>query len=245
MAKSSNKRRVWSYSQWSKYRKCPAQFKGVHIDKIRGPSSKAGQRGELIHAKMESYLKGMIPRVPKELAPVRSSLEMLRKQKATAERQIFMDENMCPIDGLKGWEGYRHPMAWCTAKIDADLPVTSKRDGLVVDLKTGQRYDDHAEQGELYALPLWWEWLRGEGAKSTSVVGQPAVEVEFWYVDQPDVIDRYRYDADELSDLLTKWIRRGLEMERARRFPAKPGPHCRWCHLRSDQMGSCTAWKRA
>ena len=66
MPKKKSKR--WSYSRWSKYHDCPAQYEWDYLlhpgKKISSP---AMERGLDIHKKAENFVNGKITGMPNEL----------------------------------------------------------------------------------------------------------------------------------------------------------------------------------
>ena len=76
---------AWSYSALSQYEKCPRQYKYARIDKLPQPESHALERGNILHAKAEQFVKGNIKGMPKELSSFQNELKELKRLCADKE----------------------------------------------------------------------------------------------------------------------------------------------------------------
>lgn len=131
---------AWSYSVISSFKKCPAQYKAVRVDKlypyVQGPEAAEGERQ---HLAFENYVKKSEP-LPDNMAhhkPMMDSLIAIPGSKH-AEFEIVLDQH-------GAWTGWRSQTAWLRAKLDLLIKV-SPEEAIVVDFKTGKsRYADTSQ----------------------------------------------------------------------------------------------------
>ena len=221
--------RHWSYSSWSLLKKCAAAFKYGQIDKLRGPSVPAMERGTRIHSLAENYLNGGITGgVPPDLRKLSTEFKNLKRAKPIVEKFWGLDPDWKPME-----------YGWVVAKTDAAVEPTKKDNSLVVvDHKTGRVYPDHDDQGSLYAAVGFGMYPKVE-----------KVEVEFFYVDQ-GIVSPYEFSRKKLISLSEYWMEEGAKLMSTRKFLPTPSESaCRWCGFRSDKRlangdrGPCDAWK--
>lgn len=212
--------KAWSFSRWKVWELCPQKAHFKFNERRPEPEGAALIRGKTVHDAGERYLS--VERKPRAVPPgyelFASELAELRRDKAAAEVEIAFDRGWRPV-------GWFDDAAWCRVKIDA--LATSKRRARVVDFKTGRERPDHLEQLELYALAL---------LKLDSRLEE--VHVELWYLDSGEVVeaDYARAEEDRLEDA---WEARLRAMLADRRFPARPGSHCRFCPYSHQKGGPC------
>lgn len=216
----------WSYSAYGVWKSCAFKFYCERMLGMRGPPVPAMQRGTAIHALQENLLKGKIYGMPRELAKFGTELTALKHAKPIVEEFWGVDEN---------WV-FQEKRSWCVMKMDAALPPTKKNDYelYVQDLKTGQFYPSHEEQGHLYACIGLAKYPEAKRAR-----------VEFWYVDQ-GYVQTFDYTISQLKRGITTWQNRGNKMlnPKQKYLPSPSDAACKWCHLRSDKGGPCDAWRK-
>ena len=57
----------WSYSKYSCYKLCPAQFKYKYIERIPQGPAPALERGLEIHDDAEKFMKGKLKKIPESI----------------------------------------------------------------------------------------------------------------------------------------------------------------------------------
>lgn len=220
----------WSYSAWSQFTKCAFAFYWKYImgakEDISG--SPAIQRGIMLHAKAEGYLKGEVTVLPKELWDFKMHYKQLKVLSPIVEEFWGVDKRWRPIK----WK------SWTVMKMDAALAPSKKNGRLlwIQDLKSGREYPDHDKQSELYVAI---GFAIHPNAKK--------IETEFWYADQGYSVVR-EYTKDDVADLVNVWIKRGKKVleprDKSEYLPTPSEDNCRWCFIRSDRGGPCDAWKK-
>lgn len=217
----------WSYSAWSTWNKCAYSFYSGYILGIRGPAHPAMQRGIEVHRLAEFYLKGKIKVLPPIFARFKANYAALRKAGPIVEEFWNVDHRF-------RFTKKREKM-WCTMKMDAAVEP-HRLDGwlFVQDLKTGQEYEDHPNQGELYACIGLAKYPEARG-----------VITEFWYLDQKYPV-QVKYPRRLLLKKTNRWLEEGAKvLDTSQKYLPSPSKEvCKWCVHASDREGSCTAWKK-
>lgn len=218
----------WSFTGWSIKQTCEYQYYGKFVLGIKAEDedeNPAILRGNMLHKKQENYLIGKINGVPREFLPFKTELEGLKRAKPIVEQFWGVDPNWKPVK----WN------SWVVFKMDAAV-LPEKRDNTlwIQDLKTGREYPKHADQASLGACI---------GYALYPTVDE--VQVEFWYADQ-GIVRSYEYTPKELKRDTKKWIKEGEKLltPQKKYLPAPSEDNCRWCPIRSDRAGNCTAWKK-
>lgn len=217
--------KAWSYSRWSNYRKCPFMFKCKSIDKLPEPESPALLKGNILDKMAESYLRGNIVGMPKELKPFAAELRELKRMMATPKHDLSVLRNWSPTH-TKDWHN-----VWC--RYEADITLVVDSEGSLIDNKTGKKYDDHEEQGKLGAVCLMCHEPEVE-----------VVDVEFWYYNIPpgdnhDNVSRWQYDRGQLPKLKKYYEKEVAPMFRDTKFKPNPGDTCMWCNFKKSKGGPC------
>jgi hypothetical protein len=184
-------------------------------------------RGQLVHKLCEQFVLGQLRAYPKELgAEFKDRFLELRKLKAFCEQEWAFN---------KVWEtvGWFAKDAWLRIKMDAHYLIETKKRKLVdtqvvaIDYKTGRQHPEHSLQRSLYALGAFHMY---PDAKT--------VHVEHWYIDSGEV-GQDDFAAKDVPALLKQWEMRTRAMLADKRFAARPGNYCRWCHFRKSNGGIC------
>lgn len=138
-----SKPKRWSYSSVSTYKACPQQWKFSYIDGYEWPESPAMARGTRMHKMAEDFVMGLVPVVPHEIRKIGPILLELQMAQSKAEEIWLLDFDWNPVTDQN--------QAWVKAIIDVHH-LTPDNVLVVKDYKSGQMYDDHVEQLELYGL---------------------------------------------------------------------------------------------
>lgn len=223
MAKKFKLAERWSYSKLSVFEWCPRQFKYRYIDKLSEPEKNwAADRGIIIHAKGEQFLKGNIKGVPKEYEAYKSELRMLKRFKAKPEVDFSFTKDLKPCK----WDDWNN--VWCISRLDA--AATKDDCALIVDYKTGKIYDTHKDQSDLYTFAAFIQYPKIE-----------SVSTEFWYLDQPDEDPGiWEYDRDKhFQHLKMMFKKRATKIFTEKSFKCKPSYKCAWCNFNKKKGGPC------
>lgn len=212
-----NKPKRWSYSSWSTYEQCPAKWKFSYIDNLPWGSSAAMDRGTRMHKMAEDFVTGAIDFVPNDIRKVGPSLLMYKNMGAKAEETWLLDKNWEPVTNQDD--------AWIKAIVDLHYfqsPVI-----YVKDHKSGQMYDSHREQLELYGLiglKKYPEAKRAETAAIYMDTGHEGMDGTIIRAMMPKLID--------------KWHSGAIRMYEDNTYDPKPG-NCKWCTYAKDKGGPC------
>lgn len=217
----------WSYSRYADYKQCPLKFKLKHIDKLKEPGSPAMQRGNTIHGIAESFV-GIRPdvkaKVPAELSNVAAEAKYLRENDAIVEVAWGFTAAWA-WTGREGWFGSD---VWLRAKADAHV-LYDDNTALLIDWKTGKKYETNEEQVELFALAAFMRY--------------PAltdVDTRLWYTDIADDNEvRREYSRKDAARIQKDWSRKITPMFADRMFAPRPNDRCKWCHFRAANGGPC------
>lgn len=228
----------WSFSRWETYEQCPLRFKLKNIDKQREPSSPVLDRGTDIHKLAEDYVLSAKPlALPEYVDKARGGnvispyqhfekeLKHLRDNKAYVE-QDWGFRNDWSWNGRNDWFGSD---VWFRAKADACV-VYDDDTALLVDWKTGKKYEKNELQVQLFSLSALMRFPNVN-----------EVDTRLWYVDAPDgdnEIDATYYRKD-VPALQKDWGKRIKPMFADQKFPPKPNAKCRFCHFRKENGGPC------
>jgi len=210
-----------SYSRWSVFNNCPFQYDCKFNKKIPEEQRYFSERGNIIHAKAEHFVKGNITGMPDELSKFSSDFRSLRNCGAKTEIDVAINKDWNPSFGTD-WDN-----VWVRAKVDA-LGFLSEKEAVVVDYKTGKVYDSHKGQGELYAPLVLAHYPKIK-----------IMHVEFWYLDSGEYSE-VTYLPKKLKDLKMQWTDRFKKQEAAKKFKATPSTKaCQWCSFRKSKGGVC------
>ena len=220
MAKQKQVIKKWSYSRYSMYAKCPAQFHWHYILKMPRDSSRALERGLDIHAKAENFVNGKIKGLPKELENFATEFKNLK-------RLFKKGYGKCEPDISTNKDGSPATMKTTDyfigfADFDFKPPEPTQT---VIDYKTGRQYPEHRSQGHAYCTFL--------------LLLNPSLEyidVEFWYLDSGEVTE-FRFYQKDLPDMLKLWERRINKMYADKQFKPTPHKFCNWCAKK--KAGKC------
>ena len=213
--------RPWSYSRLTTYEDCPKQYQYSYIENMPGyrPESPAASRGTQIHSEAEEYLRGLRPIYPPSLQRVSSHAMQLKSKKAQAELRVAVDEKWEPLD-------YTATSAYFRGIID--VCYTEENAVHIQDWKTGQIYDSHPKQMEVYV--------------ALAAAHFPEAEVfhtRLIYVDQGMVTPTKTTERDRIKPIRLLLDGRIKNAEEDEIFPVRAGSHCRWCDYSARYGGPC------
>ena len=224
----------WSYSKLTTFEQCKLRAKLQYIDRIPEPerplppgkTEHANDRGTRVHEAAEFFVKDDIRLIPElekfkdEFAHLRS---LYKKGMVSLEGEWVHNKNWDPV-------AWNSSDAWLRLKLDAFIRVSPSQ-GVVVDYKTGRMFGNeikHGEQGQLYM--------------AASFVRFPELQeitVEFWYLDQDDIISS-TYTRAQSEHFLRKFTQRGDIITSCTEFPANPNIFaCKWCPYGPKGTGHC------
>lgn len=226
----------WSFSRWMDYRSCPAKFKYKHLDKLPEPGSPAMERGSAIHKLAEDYTKGVLKKLPKELALFKDQFADLKKQKVKMVEESWAFTKDWTITRWNDWDN-----CWLRVKLDVAYHNIEYNALVPIDHKTGkfreEKNDEYVLQLDLYGV--------------ASMVQVPTVDVvspRLWYLDEGRVYpDPEKPDEAEIEffpkqvkEMKKTWEDRVKPMFMDRTFKPTPSERgCRYCHYRKSNGGPC------
>lgn len=209
----------WSYSRYALYEECPAKAKYKFIDKLPEPGSPAMERGNAIHKLAEDYTKGLIKKLPPELAKFKDEFAELRKSKPVVEETWAFTAEWKQTQ----WNDWNN----CKVRIKVDASCKDGKTLYVIDHKTGKMRDGYDAQLSLYAL-----------AGMLVFPDVNLVDTQLWFLDSGDVVDK-QYKVGEREKLRKDWEKRTQPMLNDKRFAPKSGNACRWCPYSKSKGGPC------
>jgi len=213
-----NKPTRWSYSSISTYRECPAKWKFSYIDNRPWEPSAAMARGTRLHSMAEDYVRGKITYVPTEVKRIGPLLEQLIHLKAQPEVTWLLDRQWNPTNDPS--------QAWVKAIVDVHYVLNDVL--YVKDYKSGQMYDSHREQLELYGiigLKIYPEVKRVETSAVYIDTGHEGMDGSLIPAMLPRTIERWEKDA--------------IMMMADENYEPRPGNACRWCEYKKAKGGPC------
>lgn len=204
-----SKQKSWSYSQLSGYEKCAHAHMYRKVIKMPEPIGYHVAKGNDAHLLAENYLLGKYDVLPPVLGKFRKEFAKLLELKAIPEEAYVLSKDWQLIP-----DGWADKNAWLRLKLDARV------DNYIVDFKTGKVYDDHINQGRLYA--------------NVHMILNPdvnEVDVEFWYLNNGQVVD-YTFNRENLAKDIANWERRANIMHNDTTYNPTPHEYCKYCYVK-------------
>lgn len=198
----------WSLSALQMYEDCPFKYKCVKLDKLPTTPGRALVYGIKVHKEMEEYLKGNIQGIPRSLKKLSKELINLKKANAIPEEKFVLRNNWSVITEENAW---KHKDAWLRGMIDARV------DTLLIDLKTGKKYDKYEDQAALYSIAIMQMRLDFDH-----------IDVEFWY-SKTGEFQHYEYDRSDMKDRIIQWNERVSRLFSETEWEPKANPWCTYC----------------
>lgn len=211
----------WSVGKVVAYEDCPKMYEGRYVLRLPERKSPAMERGNVVHAKLERFLKGELKQVPAEAQGLAAKYRALRRLDPMTEQRVAVDRRWNLVAWSRGW-------LKCIFDALHVEPTVVK----IVDHKTGRVYPHHSCQAEVYACAI-----------ANLEPGVREFDVEFLYVDK-GFSRPWNFTRARVESLQESWAERAERTLTARRFPATPSePACRWCPRRTDRGGDCARWQ--
>lgn len=208
----------WSYSRYGTWKKCPALLRFQSEATEKPPTPPAAQRGLDLHKAAEKFILGETNELPDLLEYYRGFLVLLRENEAVPELQMAVDHEWNPLD-------FDDPNRWWRGVLDCVLETKTVL--TIFDWKTGQEYDDHRDQREIYAA-----------AYHANNINDVPIKVMHVYFDKKlNTITEFR--PDDIPEIRKKWEGNIEQMFNDTRMAPNPGWHCRSCHFRRENGGPC------
>jgi len=204
-----SKLKTWSYSQLSGYEKCAHAHMYRKVIKLPEPPSYHMAKGTAAHLLAEDYLLGKHEILPPVLDKFRKEFAKLLELGAAPEEAFVLTKDWQLIPN--GWNAKD---AWLRLKLDARV------DNYIVDFKTGKAYDEHINQGKLYA--------------NVHMMLNPdinEIDVEFWYLNSGQVTD-YKFYREDLAKDIANWEQRVHTMHNDTTYNPTPHEYCKYCYVK-------------
>lgn len=216
---------VCSPSNMSTYKLCPRRFQGSSLTgELPWKPSKAKSRGTLVHECVETGLKHGVHKLPVLPAGVDGYYITQKINEARGmivdgghlytEHEMTLNHRMRPA--LEGWWDND---AILRAKADALVLPPEPEPLLLIDTKTGNKYDsDHFQ-------------LRVEALLAHLIYNRAVVNYEYWYVDSGETEDGsidFRNGLAPVQDVIDLMNRMKVAITE-NNFPALKNRFCRWC----------------
>lgn len=224
---------VFSPSNMDTFRKCPRRFQGQSITKdIKYKPSAKKDNGIAVHSELEKLVNAeKLPEVFKlpdtvDMGYVRQRLMGFHRMRNHG-MEVFTEHELAINNKYQkaGW--------WdddCILRAKADLLLVGFGGAVIVDWKTGRKWDTDAFQ------------LRVESLLVHLLYGIQKVNIEYDYVEQGetvyDVID-FTSGIGHVQDIveLMKTMRESIS---ANVFPATPNKFCKWCdYYKTEKCNVC------
>lgn len=219
---------------------CPHRFKLRYIDKRIPKSSWAAEKGKLVHAILERYLR-IVKDSGEAVSPTLEDLEphivpVAREMREKGQLSYFIPADQLQpllaefcarmpridaraIDSVEARRITRIGQ-WKFVSV-LDLVLHSPKSTQIVDFKTGQSRFVTANQVRVYALPIL-------GSNRYRVE-----QVKCWYVFLSEKkIETLTIRASETQAIAESLAAQIRAMESDQTLSARPGSHCRWCDVR-------------
>lgn len=171
-----------------------------------------------MHSMAEDFVNGTIQTVPSEIKKIGSLLITLQSRKAQPEAVWLLDKEWKPVTHLD--------QTWIKAIVD--VHYVSKDVLFIKDYKSGQMYDNHRDQLELYGI------MGLQIYPDVNRVEYSAVYMDTGYEGMEGGLLR-----SMLPKMVKKWHEPAEAMFADTVFEPKVGPQCRWCPYAKAKGGPC------
>lgn len=223
----------WSFSRYSDYKQCPLKAKLKHLDKIQEPANDAMARGAAIHTLAESYIKGLLKKLPPELKKFEKDFKQFRAQYKKKISGMTVEDNWA---FTKDWDETQwNNWTQCWVRIKLDCAHHESDDTLIItDWKTGkfrpEQNEEYVEQLELYALAgmLLYEHIK-------------TIKPRLVYLDTGDVYptdNSLTFTRADIPRLKKLWEKRTKAMVNDKIFAPRPNNKCHWCFYRKSNKAA-------
>ena len=207
-----------SYTRLSMYERCPASTGFRYRDKLYGPSSPAASRGKKIHQSIENFLTEKAITVHKEVRQWMKTFKRILKKDPFVEEKLAVDNKWRDST----WDGGK---ARIIGVVDAGHLYGNKI--RLHEWKTGKKYDNHADQRDMYACLAMARWPASQ-----------EVRVKSYYLDLNET--EYKdYTEEDLVPIRKEFKTRIRFMANDDILAARPGWYCKWCPYSRFVKGPC------
>lgn len=206
----------WSYSRLVGFETCPKKHWALNIAKnIKEQPNEKTQFGTDAHLAFAEYLRSgkALPLALRQYSPM---LAAIRAQPG----EHVIEQKIAINEALQGTDWFAKDVY---LRVISDLTILHGNKAAIFDWKTGKMYDDFT-QLKLTGVVLF-------------LLAPEIDEVSLSYV----WTQTKKVTTEHLSrrDMVTVWkgmaprVREYQRAHEAGEFPARPGPHCRWCPLKT------------
>jgi hypothetical protein len=208
-----------SYSSIKLWQECPARWAFRYIDKLDEKAGPAAMRGTRLHTAVERLLKGDITEasLPIELLKVKPLLMALKAVEAIPEAEWVVGRD---------WRTDSEPLF----KAVVDIHYVVGDELHIKDLKTGEVYDSHVDQLQLYAVMGMHLYPHVQRAHVSAI-----------YIDHGIEAKECTYERSMLADLSQLWIDKATAIHSDGTYLPTPGRACRFCSFSAKKGGPCEA----
>lgn len=213
-----------SFSGMQLYNTCPSAFQRRYILQEEthgdGKPSDAAARGTRIHRGVELFLRGVEDELPDEALSFEGLFYALRDEReAQPEKQFAFDPEWNEVE-FSDKEN---------AQVRGILDIVYEHEGrcMVMELKTGKKYEEHALQRSLYGL-----------AGALLYPDTDTVTVQTIYLDGA-VVDETTFMRGQVDTYKWVWQRYVNKCQPPQPYPQRPSWKCRFCEYHKDKGGKC------
>lgn len=204
------------------YMQCPRRYYGQVTKQIVWKASKSKSRGTLVHSLVEKCLKqgwqdtiSWDPDVCKDF--IQQQVEEVAQERARGANVMIEHELVVNKKGERctWWD----PDALLRAKADALVANFDEGRALLVDIKTGKKWDEDDFQ------------LRVETLLVHVIYKIPRVAYSYWYVDTGESVDGFIDFTNGLTPVQDIYdiMREIVQAQANEYFPPKRNRFCKWC----------------
>lgn len=229
---------AWSYSRYSSFQQCPAQFRYRFILKLPEEKSIALERGGTIHELMAKVMRGeekveaLSDKIKgfRELAPeIKEYVQLYKELGGGIEQPLAADRDWKKTE----WFAKN---TWVRGIIDFWIrDYLGKGHALLVDWKTGKfsnyNLDNYEEQLELFCTILF------ANDKSIKAISPMLMFLDAGISWPFDLKTITRKDVE--GKIKISWYERAMYIENEIDYNPRPGPLCKWCSFSKTKQGPC------
>lgn len=229
---------AWSYSRYSSYKQCPAQYRYKHILKLPEPKAPALERGGQIHDLMamimegkedQEVLKDIINGYPELKAEIAECKNLYQENGGGVEQQLAITND---------WEKaeWFEKDTWCRGIVDYwSNNAFGEGHAYLVDWKTG-KYNNYALKNYQEQLELFCAILFANDSTIKTIT--PALfflDAGLIWPEKLKKIPRIKSN----DRIIVSWQERAMYMEQDTEWNPTPNPLCKWCTFSRTKGGPC------
>jgi hypothetical protein len=210
----------WSLSRYKDYKKCPRYAKYKHVDRLKEPPNDAMARGLQVH-KLAELTAMKKQKIPPELRRFEAEFKMVQKTTPIVEEKWAFTEKWTPTE-------FFAPDVKVRVVCDLVYPE-SDNELVIVDHKTGKKYEDHIEDISLYGLGGFIQFPNAQ-----------SIRAEFWYLDLPeDNKTSVTFVRSQMAEIKKEWAKKTKPMLSDKTFAPRANSFCKWCIFSKGKGGPC------